>query len=333
MRAMAHLNALDKGKGWDQLDADFRRVLGLYNIDSARWDVLRQGAVAKAADGREYMVADTIMDLPDEVLRPILGDRLTPARAKALKREIAEQYRTYLVDRGNTGVLEPGARERAWMTSGSRPGTVVGELLRRFWQFKSFSVTFGNRVIGRELFARGADNWREIGANEMLGFANLIVWTTMFGYMAMVAKDALKGKTPRDPTDPSTIAAAMVQGGGLGIYGDFLFGEMRKSYGRTPLSAFLGPTFGVGVDIQDLIGRTIDAARGDDNADVASNMFRIAVNNTPFLNLFYTRTALDYLILYRITETLNPGALKRMEKRIEKENGQTFLVRPSQWVQ
>lgn len=332
VRTMAHLNALDKGKVWDKLEPEFRRVLGLYRIDAARWDVLRQ-AVGKGVDGRLYMTADAVMDLPDEAVRSLLGSKFNPRRAEAMKREIAEQYRTYLVDRGNTGVLEPGARERAWMTMGSRPGTVQGELLRRFWQFKSFSVTFGNRVIGRELFARGADTWREIGLQEMKGFVNILVWTTIFGYGAMAAKDLVKGKTPRDPRDPNTIAAAMVQGGGMGIYGDFLFGEMRKSYGRTPLSAFLGPTFGVAVDIQDLIGRIIDASRGDENADVASNLFRIAMNNTPFINLFYTRMALDYLILYRITEELNPGALRRMEQRIQKENGQTFLVRPSQWVQ
>jgi hypothetical protein len=39
---------------------------------------------------------------------------------------------------------------------------------------------------------------------------------------------------------------------------------------------------------------------------------------------------MDYLFLHSVQEALNPGALRRMERRIEKENAQSFLLRPSQ---
>lgn len=42
------------------------------------------------------------------------------------------------------------------------------------------------------------------------------------------------------------------------------------------------------------------------------------------------RAALDYLVLYSVQEALNPGSLRRMERRIEKENGQSYLLAPSQ---
>jgi polyphosphate kinase 2 (PPK2 family) len=42
--------------------------------------------------------------------------------------------------------------------------------------------------------------------------------------------------------------------------------------------------------------------------------------------------ALDYLILYQIQESLNPGYLRRMERRMEQENAQSFLIRPSQHI-
>ncbi|MNO05529.1 hypothetical protein D3C81_2269540 [compost metagenome] len=57
---------------------------------------------------------------------------------------------------------------------------------------------------------------------------------------------------------------------------------------------------------------------------------RYAIGQTPFMNLFYTRAALDHLFLYSVQESLNPGALRRMERRIEQENGQSFLLAPSQ---
>jgi hypothetical protein len=84
-----------------------------------------------------------------------------------------------------------------------------------------------------------------------------------------------------------------------------------------------GPTAGTVEDLADLWGRF---RAGD---DLAAQSFRTLINNTPYMNLFYVRPVLDYLILWSIQESLNPGSLKRLEKRIERENGQTFLVRPS----
>jgi len=81
------------------------------------------------------------------------------------------------------------------------------------------------------------------------------------------------------------------------------------------------------------LGEIVDiyhkALRGD---DVAAESLRLILNHTPFINLFYTRIALDYMIIYRMQEALNPGYLRRMERRVEKENGQTYLVRPSEII-
>jgi hypothetical protein len=66
--------------------------------------------------------------------------------------------------------------------------------------------------------------------------------------------------------------------------------------------------------------------------DVAAKAIQVATSYTPFLNLFYVKPALDYLVLYQIQEALNPGWLHRMERRVEKENSQKFWLRPSSFV-
>ncbi|WP_447439267.1 hypothetical protein, partial [Salmonella enterica] len=71
-------------------------------------------------------------------------------------------------------------------------------------------------------------------------------------------------------------------------------------------------------------------ARAKEGEDTAASLLRIAQNNTPFLNLFYSRIVLDHLLFYSIQEALNPGSLRRTEQRIQKENDQQFLIRPSQ---
>jgi hypothetical protein len=305
--AMSHRLALNKGLAYSEIDPDLQRTLSLSGILEKEWDTIR-ATPSKLADGREYVTPEGIAD-----------------------RETADKLRSYILDRTDYAVITPDQRTLAIMRRGTRPGTVEGELLRFVGQFKSFGIAFTQKALGREIYGHGADSFREAlrnGHGEMLGLANLIVWTTLFGYGSMVAKDLIKGRTPRDPLSAKTWAAAMTQGGGAGIYGDFLLGETNR-FGGGLLETLAGPTLGTINDVYDLKVRLQQGLEEGKKPDVASTAFRDVINNAPFMNLFYTRAALDYLILNRISEFLNPGSLKRMQKRIEDQNHQTFLVKPT----
>ena len=239
--------------------------------------------------------------------------------------DLSSALRTMTIDRMHHAVIEPSARTRAFMLRGTQPGTVPGELLRFIGQFKSFPVALIQMTLGREVYGRGYDtlgDYLKRGTGDMLGLASFVALSTAMGYAAMSVKDLLRGKNPRPVDDPRTWAAAMVQGGGLGIYGDFLFGKFNRM-GGTLTGAMAGPVAGLADTAADLWTRI---RTGDDFAAVA---FNAALQNTPFMSLFYTRTALDYLVLYKIQEALNPGFLRRMEKRAERENGQTFFMPPT----
>lgn len=328
--AMSHRLATLSGTAWNAIDGDLRRTLGLFGIDDGKWDIARQAAT-KQADGRAYLIPEAVRDLGDDVFAGYLtakGFKVTKAKVRDLRDEIESQLRSYFVDRAEYAVIEPDQRTLAFMRRGHRPGTAEGEFLRFIGQFKSFTVAMTQKPVGRELYGRGSNTLGKAlrnGNGEMLGLAQLILWTTVFGYGSMAAKDLAKGRTPRDPTDPKTWGAAMVQGGGLGIYGDFLLGEANR-FGGGILSTVAGPAGGTAADLADLFYRVRD---GD---DAAAQTFRVALNHTPFLNLFYSRLALDHLILFQIQEALNPGSIKRMQRRVERENNQTFLIPPSSAV-
>jgi hypothetical protein len=254
-----------------------------------------------------------------------LGD-LEPRITRILedaREDLAVKLQTLLTDRMNYAVISPDARSRAVTTAGTQRGTAAGEITRAVMQFKSFGVAFTQRALGREAFGYGARRLSDIRSREIRGIAQLIVSTTAFGYLAMTAKDLVKGRSPRPVDDWKTLAAAMQQGGGFGIYGDFLFGEASR-FGSSPLATLSGPTVGKVEDIWNLIQ---SAKQGE---DPSAKAFRFLINNTPFINLFYTRMALDYAIFYQIQEYMNPGYLRRMEKRIEEETGQEYLLRPSE---
>jgi len=316
--------------GWESLPPELTRVLILYGIDGGKWDILRSTG-AKLADGREYLTPEGLADMDDAMFAAYLkarGQEPSPKRIATLREEIAAQYRAYITDRTDYGVLTPDMRTRAILRQGTQPGTPLGEVARWVGQFKAFPTAFSQKIIGRAIYGRGADSLGEAlrnGHGEWQAFGQLIGTLTLFGYGAMATKDLLRGREPRDPLDKDTVMAAMLQGGGLGIYGDFLFGQTNK-YGGSPLETAAGPMAGAA---SDTIALWQQWKAGD---PAAADALRVVVSNTPYLNLFYTRAALDYAVLYRIQEALSPGYLRRMEQRMKRENQQEYIVSPSEAV-
>jgi hypothetical protein len=293
--ATSHNLAFNSSKGFAQLSPEMKRVLELHDITARDWDEMRTNGIRVDDTGRAFMVPD---NLPTEQARKL---------------------RRYVVDRAETAVLEPDADTRAMLRQGTKPGTVIGELARFMAQFKGFSVGYTRQILGREVYGRQGMTGFD---GPIYGVARLITASTIAGYAAMTAKDMLKGRSPRDTSDPKTYLRAFTQGGGAGIYGDFLFGEFNR-IGQSPAETLAGPTLGVGFDAVKLWSRLV---RGD--AD-AGDALRLAQNNTPFLNLFYTRIVLDHLILHDMQEWVAPGTLERMQRRAKEETGQTFLVSPA----
>ena len=300
--------AREAGKRFDDLPDDMRRLLGIYDIDGQKWEAIRKG-VAKGPDGREYIVPG---EIPDESVR--------------------ENVFNLLTNEAEFSVPSPGARERAILRQGYRPGTFAGEAIRFVGQFKSFGVLGLTKNVGRHMYGSGAKTKREAfarGVGGNLGLINTIVGTTALGYMVMQAKEVMKGREPRPPSFETFVAAAL-QGGGLGIYGDFLFGQANRFGGGT-LETLAGPGIGSAAEAIDLLQRTRFAlATGDD--DVRGDAIRFLKSNTPFANLFYTQQALDYMLWYQLQETINPGYLSRMEQRIKRDNDQEYWLPPASIV-
>lgn len=322
-----HLGKMQK-LGFEALPEPSRRILEAFGIDAGRWDLLR-GVAWQQANGRAYLTPDAAERIPAARLEAYLREAgLVAPKAKPeavaakiadFRRELGLQLASYFTDRGEFAVLNPGARERAILRRGTRPGTVEGEALRLIAQFKTFPVAVITKAFGRDLYGGQG------GFGATAGIVHMMVASTVLGYVAMSAKDLAKGRTPRDPNDPKTWLAAFAQGGALGIYGDFITGDYSR-YGRSLASTMLGPTLGQIDDVAELWSRV---KQGN---DVAAQTLRMLLNNTPFVNLFYTRIALDYLVLYQVQEALNPGYLRRWERRVQQQNHQTFLISPSRAI-
>lgn len=313
---LSHNLASHAGKGWGQLDPRLAKTLGLYGMDEAKWNKARKNVQA-AADGTPFMVADGI------------GDEATERALRA-----------YFTDQNQYLLLEPDSESRYLAKWGTQKGTAAGELIRFMMQFKSYTIAFTQKMVGRELIGnvdadvRGAGVLAKAATNSqaMIGMSQLVLLSTLFGYLSMSMKDLAKGKEPRDPTDPKTALAALQQGGGLGIMGDFLFGQQNRAGGGF-ISTLVGPTAGDLESIANIYFKARDAALDPDKkAEVGDELFRLTYSNIPGNNLFYVKPVMDYLLLWNLQESMNPGAMQRMERNAHKQ-GQEFFISPSQRVE
>ena len=320
MLGMSNYYARQKNLPYDKLNKQLKLLFTKFNIDSTKWDIIRKNAMVKADDGMEFINIGTLDKISDADIKRITGiDNLTKREAQIEKEKFKYSISGMLLDRTLFAVIQPDARVKGIMTQGTLAGTPLGEALRFLGQFKGFPIAIYNKVIGRDLAYMRAGPNQDIGRGAK-GIAATIVTTGLLGYASMTAKDFLKGREPRDPSKWNTVMAALLQGGGLGLYGDVLFKEQRD--GATIIAGLAGPGATTVADVLLAINYGIRGEGG--NAGKAA--YRAVTSNIPFMNLFYIKTVYDYLIGFNMMETMSPGALKRVERRMKKDYNQEYLL-------
>ena len=126
--------------------------------------------------------------------------------------------------------------------------------------------------------------------------------------------------------------AAALQGGGLGIYGDFLFSDVNRFEGSLAVT-LAGPLVDRANALRKLtVGNATKAARGEkttfarDAADFAGRM-------TPWSSLWYTRTAWERVVMDQLRYATDPdaaGAFRRRVNTRRREYGQDYWWKPGE---
>jgi hypothetical protein len=208
--------------------------------------------------------------------------------------------------------VEPGALERALLLGRTRPGTLSGEFLRATMQYKTFPISMMTRHLMRGIDAyQGGDVGRYMVATG--------VSLTVMGAAAMQLKAIANGRDPRDMTSPSFWGAAFFQGGGAGIFGDFLNSGLNRADRGFYMAAIGGPTAGLVDDLAKLTGANISGAVNEPQKDqhFGAELARFAQRYTPGTSLWYSRLALDRMMWDRLHEMADPAHAARRAQRIE----------------
>lgn len=330
--AAAELFAANLGEHADlafkDLPFELKRVLSLYDITNKEWNLLRSTVYEHPTIKSKMVTPDQLPNLTDEQIATLWEGEKSPT-AKDLQRlrnKLDTQLRGFFIDRANYAVPTPGAAEKRWSTLDTKSGTYTGEAVRLLMLFKNFPITIANKILPREIYGRGNVSVKDFLLNDHKGvfnMATLVAMSTVAGYIGMTLRDAINSKTPRSliKEDGSinfeVLQDAMIQGGGMGIYGELVTRNYTRGMGSF-LDALAGPALS---DLNKLMDIKSRATMGD---PYDAQLLKLALSNTPLINLFYLKPIFNYLVIWNLQEMLNPGTLRRMERNVKKNN-QDFL--------
>lgn len=339
--ACLSMHLANKSKlGFKELELDspkLVRELGRFSIGEKEWELLRQTPL-KLEDDRSYIGWDNLDLIPDEEFAKYAGDK-NPLAIRKAREDLQRKLISYVRTAADTALNMPTDFVTAALNQGLNPGTIPGFINKLVTQLKTYPVNFAYSHLFREY--RINQSLRAPRPLEVMDFirplsgvARLIASTTIMGTFSIYVGDLVNLKGPREINNEywyKTLFAGFIRGGGAGIFADFLFGDVNR-YGGSALETVAGP--GIGMASQFLGGlwalKSLDSAKRDQGADSLANLFN---NNIPAGNFWVTKNLLNYMVLYHFQEFMNPGYLRRLQRSVEENSGQTFILSPSQVIQ
>lgn len=315
-KAMSHRLARNKTLDFDALEPALQSELGFHEIGAEDWPALRKAA-RRLADGRDYV---------------------TP---KALQGDMAKKLTDYLTERSALALFENAEVPRP-LAPLSAIGTLLGGaelvLLRYSERFALFPLAASQNREGQAILRQGDNEVAKAltnGHGEILGLAQLLMWSALFGHGAKraseIAEEIGEGSPEDVPREDDGEAwrkvwrDAMTQGGGLGLYGDFLLDLVAQRLDGRPLAALAGPVL-KDSSIADLP----ELARRLRNGEApAADALAALLEREDFATVFFARFGLDNLFLQRVLEAALPGVRQRLARRAREAERQDFFFTPS----
>jgi hypothetical protein len=305
MEFLSHLTNL-VGTSFDKLEPRLAKAMQRHGIGPDTWDLIRS-APLEEHKGAAWL-------LPHNIENQLAGDRLL---------QMIQTETDFAVP-----VADP--RTRAMMNSIAPKGTWAGELTRSALLFKTFGISL-MMTHGRRMLEQSPVN--------MARYAGIyFLLATLGGAAAMELKMISKGQDPRplpgrkDPPlkHAEYWGAAALQGGGYGIFGDFL-GASENRFGGGLGETIAGPLASTGEEVGTLGFSTVRAGLGDKKARPGRDLTKLLRAETPILSSnWYLRLAFNRLLADQIQHEVDPDYRKswRAMQRKQKQQGQEFWWEP-----
>tara|TARA_B100000787_G_scaffold169752_1_gene162108 strand:- start:79 stop:2493 length:2415 start_codon:yes stop_codon:yes gene_type:complete len=298
--------ARQMGNPLSEVESKFQGMMRRYGITDDDWEIMRSVPLEEHG-GTSYFRPQNMhdLDLPTENV-----DNLVTKILEAMNTEM------------DFAVPTPDARVRAIQTWGGKErGSFTGEAARMTMMYKSFSMT----QFMTHMYRNGP---KFVGVYAL----RLGISLSVMGALAIQMKEISRGREPRQ-MDGAFLFAAMMQGGGLGIFGDFIdaSGVGNKSrFGNSVMATAMGPGASL---VEDVVGLGVsgfdfatDPFTGDET-NLGREAARFLQRYTPGNNLWYGRLLFErYLFdnLQEMTDSKAKQNRKKYERKIKTERGQDY---------
>jgi len=315
-------------KDWAGLDGWDRYLLERKGITEQDWAIISKAVPEKDPSGIDRLTAD--------------GVRATGADGAE---QVATKLLAFVIDESQFAVVNPDVATRSIVTGGGLPtGTLKGEAMRSFAQFKSFPIAMMTRHWRRIMETPQGLDGAPLGfggetvaagrVNKAMGMAALATTGMMLGAIVLQNKALVLGKDPYDMTEGKFWMRALAQGGGLGYLGDLIFKDPTEQRGNTveqTVGTVLGPAAGAAAGFAGdiVITNAWEAAKGKDTK-IGAEALRWANSQLPGQSLWWSRGVWEHAFLFQAQEALNPGYLARMKQRAQRDWGQGYWWDPAE---
>lgn len=297
--------ATNAGRALKDVDAPLRALLEGRGITAAEWDILRDPAsLMTAPNGANFLSPQWWLE-----------HQTTLPRDQA--EGLAMRLQAIFEEQQELAIPSVNLAGRVAFQGASQPGTPLGELARSGVMFKSFAMSLMINQVRRF--------WAQPTPLARAAYAvKLAASLTLMGAMAVQLKELAKGRDPR-PMDSSTFwAAAGLQGGGLGIFGDF-FAASTNRFGGGFAETLAGPVVGLAADLAVPIGSNLSRAAQGENVLLGRDVANLVRYQTPAASsLWYGRRAWDAAVGDQLQLLLDPEAdiaFRRATRRAERDYG------------
>lgn len=308
---------------FDKLTLKQQDELGRYNLHGEAWNVLRQ-AVAKDGPMKGLITPEAIKALSDEQTKPLVRDGASKAEHQAARTQLALGFSTLLSDEGGRAASESNTRSRY---------TAYGDTQiddKDFWGIgRRFMMQFKQAtLIQQQSFAR---TLRSGGGNSsnISGVLQHAVAASFMGFLGQAIIDEMTGKntTPREMVGRTAINAV-----GAGVIGDVLIHALERS---TPKDAVLDASEGLIGPVPGMIlqgaaagaktaGGIHDYMKGKETKDqfAGREWARVIHGMVPGQNIFWTKAAIDYMLMNELHEFMGGGGyLESLRRGVTKNPG------------
>lgn len=291
------------GKSFGDLHPNLRNFMENRGVGAGEWDLLRApGMIYTDARGVKYMSPAWFQ----------ANSKLPEAQADDLAIKLGA-----LIE-GQIALSIPEGRVSSQSTflMGTKPGTLMGEVARSFGMYKGPAIS---QMINH--FRR----WGEMegGWATKAGFvASLMAMQTVTGALTIQIKEKWKGRDFRPMDSTAFWIAAFLQGGGIGILGDFLSASTARSGGGIA-EVVAGPEVGFVGDLGRMVLPNVAALVNGKETHFGRDTVKFLQKNNPTASLTVmgvpVSLAFDRIFWNQLQKFVDPDAERDFARAARKQ--------------